>query len=308
MHSLTLELTNSCPQYCTYCSSDAQPTGNGKLQLAMTAAMRLVDEAEDLCTRKIILSGGEPRLYPYFWSIADEIARRQIRPFVYTCGVYPQQMFNRYSAQVKFGLGCLPDEEAERFKDKGVTVVFNINSADAELHDFYTNTPGSYYIMMQSLLKCLQYKVSVQLNYVPLRTDGFEKIIALAKSLGIPQINVLRLVKQGRAKTYLDVPVTTERQLVQLALQKANRTLVRLGAPYNPLVSSAMYRECAVRKLDKIVVTPDGWILPCEAFKYRKTDFYNIHNQTLKDALESPLFRELQQEAQDGCPVHKIVK
>jgi hypothetical protein len=128
-------------------------------------------------------------------------------------------------------------------------------------------------------------------------------MIPAATKVGVRQINVLRLVSQGRAiVSKLDMPKWDIEAFAHRALA-GYTTKVNLGAPFNHAVPVRQQKSCSA--IEKIVVTPEGILLPCEVFKGKRGDFEGP--MTIQEALESRPFNRLRlwhEENPNRCPVH----
>jgi MoaA/NifB/PqqE/SkfB family radical SAM enzyme len=186
----------------------------------------------------------------------------------------------------------ISEKSAELIKESDVTVVFNVRSVQPGLHDKFSGSEGSFMRLMRSLILCLSYDIPVQISFVPTRYNypDIAQLVSFSQamsSVGIKQVNVLRLVNQGRAAdSGLFMTVDEEDDFVDLA-RRPSCVNINLGAPFNHLLPARRQKPCSLK--DKIVVTPDGVILPCEAFKGNKDWF--VGPTTIEDAIKSMPFQ-----------------
>lgn len=108
--------TNVCPWNCAFCFTE-DPKNPSKRRLSnemnLEQRLRLIGEAADLGARTINFVGaGEPTIDPDFWTLIQEMNRRNIQPIIYTEGT----------------LRLLQVDFASRLFDSGATVVLKVNS------------------------------------------------------------------------------------------------------------------------------------------------------------------------------------
>lgn len=293
MQEITLELTAQCPHDCQHCSSKSGP--EELKRISPETAKRLMDEAVAHGAKRINFSGGEPLMHTFFWEIASEAAKRGFEIHVYTSGTV-----------LRAGLKePLSQRQAAKLKELGAVVAFNVLSADYRVHDMLTNSKGSFWRAAQSVIVCRESEVTVDVNFVPTKYNDNElwEMIPAATKVGVRQINVLRLVSQGRAiVSKLDMPKWDIEAFAHRALA-GYTTKVNLGAPFNHAVPVRQQKSCSA--IEKIVVTPEGILLPCEVFKGKRGDFEGP--MTIQEALESRPFNRLRlwhEENPNRCPVH----
>lgn len=76
MKEITLEITNYCPNYCEYCSSNADITGSTFLKLRQIKKIIKEDDIYD----RINISGGEPLANPEFYKILKFCEQHSVSP------------------------------------------------------------------------------------------------------------------------------------------------------------------------------------------------------------------------------------
>jgi MoaA/NifB/PqqE/SkfB family radical SAM enzyme len=259
-----------------------------------------MDEAKELGATRLNLSGGEPMLHTFFWDIFEEGIKRDFEVHLYSSGTV-----------FRGGVDSpLSGSDAYHLADRGAIVAFNLFTLEPQLHDWLAGSPGSYHRLMQSIMACLHAGVATQLNLVPLHHNAAH-IVPLYKwaaKVGIYKINLLRLVLQGRAKSnreFLLLSEQAEDRFVHDVLGIRDGTM-KLGAPFNHLLPRRKHTDCSAR--EKIVVTPDYTILPCEAFKGRREAFAGP--ATIEEATSMWPFKRALEPLKDWtpnrCPVHHI--
>ena len=302
VQELVLELTGWCPQRCLHCSSASGPENNSFLSPA--TVIRLIDEAVDLGASKISFGGGEPTSTPLLMASLNQAVDHGLQAEVFTCGVAgpPGQP------------SPLPVSMVERFAAlKGLKLIFSFHSYRRETHDFIAQNPGSHSAALSSLKACLASGIDCEINFVPLRTnfEHLPKLVELSKSLGIARVSILRFVPQGRGLEHrdaLELFVDEEQSLIQTItrLRSEGKVELRTGSPFNGLVPGNRVPCRAGRT--KLVVQPDGNVLPCEVFKdCSRRQWGMAANMHLAEMLSSPSVGSLAQLLKGRgalCPVH----
>lgn len=304
---LTLELTDWCPSKCLHCSSNSGPTCRKFLDGKV--ALRLVDEAASLSAQKISFGGGEPTMAPSFIPTVERATELGLVAEVFTCGIQSGPYLKTISDDVI--------SKCEKFT--GIKFLFSLYGADAEIHDCITQTPGSFVVLCESLRKCLDVGIECEINFVPVKINflELEAVIELAETLGINRLSVLRFVPQGRGyenRENLELTKEEENNFVEvlLSLRNEKNIAIRTGSPFNGIIPGNQV-PCRAGA-GKLVVQPDGNVLPCEVYKHHKRCKWclSIYKQTLEEILKSPCLINLRRSLKSSncldCPVHKVLK
>lgn len=130
--TLELELSHECNYRCKYCYSVA----GKKLQneLTLSEIMYVIDQAQDLWVRTIvIIGGGEPLLYPYIKEIIKYIFSRRINIIIFTNG------------------SCLSKELAKFLYSYGVFPVLKANGITPKTMNWLCGTPDAYTNFIRAL-------------------------------------------------------------------------------------------------------------------------------------------------------------
>ena len=305
---LTLELTEWCPSKCIHCSSTSGPEFNN--HLSKDIAWRLVGEAAQIGAKKISFGGGEPTAISYFTDILRYVIELGMQAEIFTCGLLG----------TSGNLGSLDEDIVHQCRNlEGVKFIFSVHGADASVHDYVTQTPGSFELMIASMKNCLDNGIECEMNFVPMRvnTDSFEGLIELAENLGIRRVSVLRFVPQGRGTEHrneLELSYEEEDLFVEkmLYLRSRNDIEIRTGSPFNGIVPGNSV-PCRAG-FGKLVVQANGNVLPCEVFKHNKRCEWNlsVYEKSLTEILQSAEISVLRGLLQDRncleCPVHRILR
>ena len=94
-HMLSIILTNDCNNQCVYCWFNSplnkvrMPKGWKKQKLDFEKVKGIIDDAKELGTESIIISGGgEPFLYPNIYETVEYIKKKGFRCILLTNGIY----------------------------------------------------------------------------------------------------------------------------------------------------------------------------------------------------------------------------
>jgi MoaA/NifB/PqqE/SkfB family radical SAM enzyme len=305
---LTLELGNFCPLACLHCSQDAGPFRTDSLTLAKS--LEIVREARTLGADTIAISGGEPLCSPNFIPVCELAKSLGLRVFVYTAG----------SVIDKDTLSPISNSLVHHLVQLGIDrIIVNLQAAERELHDKITGRRGSYENAISSMRKLISAELRVEIHFVPMK-DNFHELSAvaeLAKELGVAQINVIRFVPQGRGLRNSGIlqlereDYSAFRQIVTTSIA-SSEVPIRVSEAFAFLHLKFEYQCQAARK--KIVVSGDGAVCPCSAFKgiLRQNPAYNVNERSLFDISNSGIFWSLRSHnslygVNCGCPAQRLI-
>lgn len=248
LREIKFELTYRCPLNCIHCSSEADMSA---CEMSYDAAVSILNQAIEMNVHEISFSGGEPLL----WSKFSEIAS-----LASSAGIYTQV----YSSGNVDDLAIF-----DEIRDSIKTVIFSIYSSHQEFHDQITEVGGSFEKTISAIKKARQAGLNVEFHFVPLKInyDHLPGVIDCAQAIGVSKISILRFVPQGRGKEISKLALNTEENLNLKEMIEIGRGEVQLrtGSPYNFLMVNQKPKCNA--GIDRLTVTPDLHIYPCDAFK-----------------------------------------
>lgn len=317
---ITLEITRSCPLSCLICSSEAGAPDENELSLEKW--IKTIDEAIELGTTAFSFSGGEPFHSSYFKDLCKHIYNQGIPFSVYTSG----------NLKDNNTLSSLKEEDFSYLQKHGITkLIFNLEGASKDIHDYMTQVKGSFNNTIASIKKATYLNISTEIHFVPTLQNYYElpEIISLSKKLGIKKVSVLRFVPQGRGKKNSELLKLSKEHLMQLknmfdSILKNTEDYVRIGSPFNPFLLSKNYK-CTAGK-SRSTIRWDGQVFPCEAYKFLADDFQdnNLRKASLKDIWNKSAIFTLTRDAYKksgpecrscsywgkcwgGCPAQKLI-
>ena len=259
LREITIELTQQCPNSCLYCSSLSSPSKKTFLQVEQIE--KAIDDAVELGTRSISLSGGEPFLYSGFLRIINYIYKKGVECYVYTSGI-----------TISDGKPIsIPVENLESIKGKVTKLIVNIEAADEVTYNMIMGTDfGGFQLMQTTVRDAISIGLNVEAHVVPMKLNfqQLPQIIALCAELSISRVSFLRLVVQGRALTnQRQIVLSDEETLFAKYLIKSGakeyQSKIRLGIPF----SDCLRKINCMTGTSKLDIRYDGNVYPCEAFK-----------------------------------------
>jgi len=251
---LTLELTQTCFQDCMYCSSNSSPKDNAHLPFEVVR--RVLDDFSSLGGKVVELSGGEPLSYAKLGETIDYALEKKLQVHLFTSALIPGKPIDFDKL-----------DKIHRF-------YVNLQAPSSTLHDYLTQSPGSFNRIMGFISECKKRGKWVGTHFIPLgyNIDLIDEYAELAKCLKLDNISLLRFVSQGRGKGIL--PLNNDEILhLFFVIEKwrSAKSSVELKAGC-PLDFGFVYRRshvsvpCAAAKT-RCVIRPNGNVIPCPAFK-----------------------------------------
>jgi radical SAM protein with 4Fe4S-binding SPASM domain len=279
MKDLTVEITKKCPMNCTICSSDGGESDPAELSLS--ELYHVVDEAKQLGTTTISLSGGEPLESPFAIDFIRYVKKSGLKLHLYSCGNVSSD--NKISAIPKDTFTVLKSLSVDK-------IVFSIHGPNAEIHERITTRKGSFENLIISIKRAQEDDHIVELHFVPVlqNYESLPETCRLAEALGIRQLSVLRFVPQGRgAQNRKDLEITGDdvQKLEEILknIYKNSSIEIRFGAPFN-CFNIDNRTKCSAG-IDKAILRPDGFFFPCVSLKriIETDEETNIRNSSLSE-------------------------
>lgn len=282
---LNIELTSKCALQCAHCSTSSTFDSNDYVD--PDRVLRLLDEAKELGAKCLSISGGEPLLYSNLHDIIEYAKSINYDIRLYTSGI---------TSKDGFELRTIDEETLISFIGKIDTVIFSLHSHMASIHDEITGKKGSFNLTAAAIKLAVKIGLQTEIHTVPMSVNynDIPGLISLAEDIGVRQVSLLRLVPQGRCANnpHLLMNATETKQFIHI-LSKIDSLAVdvRKGAPFKCLFLERTGKCSAGR--DKILVSPDGSVHPCEAFKFSHSHS-NINSQSLASIwLEDSMLRQI---------------
>lgn len=283
---LTIEVTKKCPLNCLICSSEGGlPYEN---ELTTNQLKKIIRDANELGTRNICFSGGEPFEHPEIIQLCEYSKHMGLNVHIYSSGN------NRSKLNL---LSPLDEDVLIRVKASVGKIIFGLHGPTAEVHDSITRVPGSFKNAVASIERAVRQSIPVEIHFVPVRLNykSLPGMIELSKKLGLGKISILRFVPQGRGKVYNDILSLEPSDILSLksileSIIVSETPQVRIGAPFTVLGLSKA--RCTAGE-NRATVRADGLVFPCEALKQMPCSFNDLHAQSLQQIWkESKIFKD----------------
>ena len=296
LNEITIEITQQCTNRCIYCSSLSDMEKQEALDFDVIC--EVVDDAIDIGTTIISLSGGEPFLRKDVVKIVDYINLKGIKPRLYSSGIYCDN--GHYSA--------IPESLLEEVKEKLSALIFNFEAIDADLYATIMGTEQANLALLdEAIQNAIKLSIPVEAHLVPMHCNyrHIPEVLEKLYSMGITNVSFLRLVTQGRVldnRNIVELNNTEQQELTQIldVCKSKYEDKIRLGLPF-----SAKRAACGTGTV-KLTVRYDGCVFPCEAFKDGMMELSqdvkadNVKNRRLIDIYEHSAYLK---KVRDGLQV-----
>ena len=159
---------NRCNLKCQHCyeSEETHPAYQG---LDLTSYSSILRQLAEMGVFVVTFSGGEPFLRRDFLDIVALARRERFAVRIYTSGT------------------LITEPKAQRIRELNVQEVhLSLYSHDAEVHDAFTQIPGSHAKTLRAfrLLRAAGVKTILKSNIMTFNVDHLDELIAVAKEMG----------------------------------------------------------------------------------------------------------------------------
>nr|MDD3720116.1 radical SAM protein [Candidatus Gracilibacteria bacterium] len=140
-----IQVNRHCNNSCHFCSNPS----NGK-NISLEKGYELIDDFISRDYKGIIFTGGEPTLSPNLSKWIEYSTKHNM-----DCRI------------ISNGMMCSSFDYVKRLRDAGLSLIhFSLYSYIEEIHDFLTDTQGSYKKLLKSIQNAIKLGIRVQLNCV----------------------------------------------------------------------------------------------------------------------------------------------
>lgn len=249
---IKIEVTYKCPLACIHCSSDAH--SDNHLHITFEKCQEIIKQAHEMGIEKISFSGGEPLVWEGINQAIKFASGFGMRTTIYTCGNIPDYE-KTFSSLRSSGLH---------------KAIFSLYSSNRTNHELITRIRGSFDNTINSIKECLKNGIDTEIHFVAVSQtfNELEDIVTMCKTIGVQKLSVLRFVPQGRGKLFSQGIMSRDENLQLIRTIKRlrkNGYSIRTGSPLNVLLLNE-HPGCYAAQ-DRIVITPDLRVYPCDAFK-----------------------------------------
>lgn len=268
-YEIHIEVENKCLMNCKHCSSY-------EMRQLKDREFKYNDLANILKLIKgevhLYMTGGEPLLYDELLKTLINIKEEKldIKVGLFTCGIVNSSK----------GIKPIDLERAKQLKDNGVQDCYlSIYHKDELVHDFITSQPSSYKNTIETIknLKEAQIEVKVHLIVNKFNVENLDNIIRYIERIGVKEIRILRLVKNGSAVNNWDeigVSYDIQNKAIYEIISKIDTFTTRItvsGFPeYHPCRPSINSSKCQAGT-NLLYITYQGEVYPCACTKNQKS-------------------------------------
>ncbi|KGX86412.1 TIGR04053 family radical SAM/SPASM domain-containing protein [Pontibacillus marinus] len=180
------ELTRACELHCLHCRAEAQYKRH-PLELDFEEGKQLIDSIYEMDNPMLVFTGGDPLMRPDVYDIASYAIQKGVR-----VSMTPSATPN------------VTKEAIKKAKDIGLSRwAFSLDGPNAEIHDHFRGTSGSYDLTMNAIDYIHELKLPLQINTVISRynIDFLEDMASLIEQLDCVLWSVFFLVPTGRGQS-----------------------------------------------------------------------------------------------------------
>jgi MoaA/NifB/PqqE/SkfB family radical SAM enzyme len=261
LETLTIELIRRCPNRCLHCSTGSSPVARDIIPF--TEVRRIVSQAKSLGLQKVILSGGEPLIYPELLPLVEYLRNEDLNVVIYTSG----------SAITEAGPSAVSRKLLEVLVRHRCGFNLSLHSSLARIHDLFMDTAGSWERAVGFLRATseLAWPLDVHTVLTRMNFDKLRELAQFLRAFSIRSLRLLRLVPQGRAQLHFNELELSGADWITVAkdlkdLQQAPPVFpIKLGAHIPAAVTGHTY-ECSLDQA-KLLVEPNGRVSVCPALK-----------------------------------------
>jgi radical SAM protein with 4Fe4S-binding SPASM domain len=165
-------------------------------------------------------------------------------------------------------------------RDKGLDkVIFNLQGADSETHDFITRRHGSFNALSRSIELAKDLGFWVGAHFVPMKPNAksIQAVLEFAREKRIDEVALLRFVPQGRGGQFKNQLKLSKENLWKFLEEVANLRRrfekypeIRTGCPLDFLsfIDESVKLSSCKAATSTCAITPTGDLIPCPAFKH----------------------------------------
>jgi radical SAM protein with 4Fe4S-binding SPASM domain len=266
--------------------------------LPLQQIWKIINEFSDMGGRLLEISGGEPLMHPNLLEIVDYARQKDLNTILYTSGNVVDNLGRVIPLSMKF---------AENLRQAGLQkVIFNLQGYFPGTHETITQVKGSFRNVINAIksAKLLDFWVGVHFVPMKLNYNELKDLHRLCHELEINELGILRFVPQGRGQTYRDLLELSLAQFEKFTKEltcltsRHNNPTIRVGRPadFRCLYNSSVLKAKCDAGISRCLITPEGKVAPCPAFKQAKKYLMGrVHDESLDDIWSKSSWEELRQ-------------
>ena len=274
---VTISYTHTCNLACRHCYAGCTPEPSPR-ELSGAEWAAFIDYLIDNDVISLLFEGGEPLHRPDFLAVLRHCSRRLL-------------------TRVRTNGTLLSPALARELKDIGVgTMLVDFLGARAASHDFMTGVPGAFERARAGVDALVRAGVPTQMLIVMTRQSvgELQDFVALADSLGVDTVGILRLYPIGRAKERWGE--------LALSLDEMMQALADLDVPPHMTLMQSWHPNDGNCCWQMAAVNAYGDSIGC-AYLREFVNYGNLKDVPFMETWEHPLYRELRSgRVTDSCP------
>jgi len=290
-HVITVAITYNCQCDCAHCSAldyRQQAAQNGHA-LTYEELSSVIDQAVELGTTCVILTGGEPLVHPRVYDLIRGVDRSRSVCTIFTNGE------------------LLVEATVAKLKAAGLFGVFgSIDHPDAERHDLNRGRPGLFAKATRGLQRCreagLLTGISTYATREKILSGELDAMMELGRDLDVLEVFLFDVIPTGRLSKQRECLLSDEEaaQIVEFRQRYGERP------DYPRIVHQTMFASIAYpcvaegcpAAMVQVHLRANGDVSPCDFTPY---SFGNIRNQSLREIWENMAGHSLYAEPSARC-------
>ncbi len=265
-------ITYRCNLRCVHCYINAIQ-GLSRDELSTEEALRVVEDAHELRTPLLIISGGEPLVREDIVEIMRRAGEYGIKVSLSTNGT------------------LITRDWAAKLKELNVQYVgISIDSPIPVIHDKIRGVPGAWDLAIRGIRNVMEagIPVGIRTTVTKLNIDHAQEVVELAHKLGISRVAFYHLVPSGRGRGIINLIPTPDQlfrflaKLIDVAKKYPDVEILTVDNPADGVVAALLAsndEDEFMRKLRLVSrmgacsagrkvmsIYPNGDVYPCQFF------------------------------------------
>lgn len=257
--AVQLELTTGCNHKCVHCYNHWRKSSEKDRTLSVAEIKRIIENLKNSEVPDLLITGGEPMLYPDLMITAFEFAR--------SVGL---------ECSLNSNLTLVTPEIARELKRLRIGVLTSILSFERSVHDSITTVTGSFDRLIDGIRLVQEYGVSVSANMVVMRMnmDQIYETGRFIHGLGITGFRATKVHPAQGSQCFEKIKLPPER--IAVIFDTLIRLKEELGLKVDSLTTYPMCllkdmsrygqflskRNCSAGKTG-CTIGADGQVRPC---------------------------------------------
>ncbi len=290
-HVVTMAVTYNCQCECAHCSAvdyQRETAKNGDA-LKYHELKKAIDDALDLGTTCVILTGGEPLLYEKIYKLIAEVDRSRS-----VCTMFSNGEFLREST-------------IARLKAAGLYGVYvSLDFPDAARHDKNRGRPGLFAKATHGLELCRQAQIltgiSTYITREKMQNGDMDAMMDVARKLNVLEVFLFDVIPTGRLDGQRECILTDAEasKVIEFRHKYAEKS------DYPRIVHQTMFASIAYpcvaegcpAAMVQLHLRANGDVSPCD---FTPHSFGNIRQQPLREIWEAMAKSELYAQPSARC-------